>query len=252
MTKIIENLNEWRQERQQLTSSIGFVPTMGHLHAGHQSLLERSKAENDITVLSIFVNPTQFNNAADLANYPKTLEQDVAIAESLSVDYILIPDYEALYPDNYSYKITESKYSNLMEGKYRSGHFDGVLTVVMKLLMLVKATKAYFGEKDWQQLQLVTNMTQAFFVDTEVVGCPIVRDEHGLALSSRNSRLSPKQYQLARNFPKILASKNKPAAIINQLQKLGFKVDYVEEHDGRRFGAVWVGDVRLIDNGVMS
>jgi pantoate--beta-alanine ligase len=251
MSKIIKSLAEWRALRQQdifNNKKIGVVLTMGNLHRGHQSLLARSATENAYTVLSLFINPTQFNNAADLATYPRTHEQDIKIAHEAAVDFILCPDYAELYPDNYRYKVSESELSQRLCGKHRPGHFDGVLTVVLKLLQLVKARRTYFGEKDFQQLQLVTEMARAFFVDTEIVACPTVRDENGLALSSRNNRLTPEQYQLARRFPQLLNSENSVTEISAALTRLGFTVDYVEDYNGRRFGAVHVGQVRLIDN----
>lgn len=248
MTKIIKSIPKWQTWRQQITRTIGLVTTMGNLHAGHESLLARSKQENDITVLSIFVNPTQFDNPGDLTNYPRTFEQDVVIAEKIGVDCVLAPDYKALYPDDYRYKVAETELSQIMEGKERLGHFDGMLTIVMKLLLLVKATRTYFGEKDWQQLQLVTGMAKAFFVGTEVVPCATVRDNNDLALSSRNSRLTPAQYDLALNFPRLLRAKESVTVIRKQLEQLGFEVEYIEEHAGRRVGAVKLGEVRLIDN----
>lgn len=248
MIETISSIVEWQALRGQITKTLGFVPTMGNLHAGHKSLLERSVKENELTVLSIYVNPTQFDDQADYANYPKTLEQDLNLAEQLGVNYILTPSYDELYVDNYRYHIIETELSKTMEGKSRVGHFDGVLTVVMKLLMLVKASKVYLGEKDFQQLQLVKGMAEVFFVDTEIVACPIVRDVNGLALSSRNSRLSPEQYKMALNFPRILSQNLPIQTIKQQLNDCGLEVDYVEEYQGRRLGAVKVGDVRLIDN----
>ena len=146
---------------------IGFVPTMGNLHQGHLSLLERCCTENDISVLSIFINPTQFNNKNDYTNYPQTLEQDLALAEKAKVDYILMPTYSELYPDDFAYQVSETKISQELEGKFRPGHFTGMLTVVLKLLLLVKAHRAYFGEKDYQQLQLIRGMAKSFFLETE-------------------------------------------------------------------------------------
>ena len=166
----------------------------------------------------------------------------------LGVDYVLLPSYDELYADSYCYRITESKLSQCMEGQHRTGHFDGMLTVVMKLLMLVKPTQAYFGEKDFQQLQLVSDMTKAFFIDTKIVACPTVRDQNGLALSSRNSQLNIEQYQLAIQFPKLLVSTKTLTEIKHDLEQLGFIVDYIEEFQGRRYGAVRLGTVRLIDN----
>ncbi len=249
--KIIRTINEWhiiQNELKMTQAKIGFVPTMGNLHAGHQSLLKRSQAENAITILSIFVNPTQFNNPDDLAKYPRTFEQDCELAKNAGVDIVLAPNYAEMYPDNFRYQISENVYSRLQEGAHRPGHFNGVLTVVMKLLQLIKPTRAYFGEKDYQQLQLIKDMVAAFFINVEIIACPTVRDDNGLALSSRNSRLSAEQYQLALHFPKLLKKSLAVTDIISQLNQLGIKVDYIEEYEGRRFGAVTIGDVRLIDN----
>lgn len=251
MIKIFHSINSWRKFRQQKifkNKTIGFVPTMGNLHRGHESLLERSLKENDMTVLSIFVNPTQFNNPDDLKNYPRTLAQDLAMAKRLGVDCILMPDYKMLYPDNYSYQVIETQFSKILEGQHRPGHFDGMLTVVLKLLMLVKAHKVYFGEKDFQQLQLVTGMVEAFFLDTKIISCRTIRDKNTLALSSRNARLTQDEYQLAAHFPKLLKSKEPLEEISRKLNDLGFMVDYVAESHGRRLGAVTLGKVRLIDN----
>lgn len=255
MTKLIKTIHEWRAIRRTIIFAnkiLGFVPTMGNLHAGHQSLLTRSVAENDLTLLSLFVNPTQFDNPDDLTKYPKTLEQDLRMAETTKVDFVLLPDYNELYPDNYRYSVQENQFSTTLCGKHRPGHFNGVLTVVMKLLQLAQAKHAYFGEKDFQQLQLVKGMVDAFFLDTEIVACPIIRDAHGLALSSRNSRLNPQQYQLAVKFAELLRSKSSCAVIIAELKKLDIAVDYIEEQEGRRFGAVKIDDIRLIDNVCME
>lgn len=249
--KIFSSIAEWQTFRRQALfehKKIGFVPTMGNLHQGHYSLLARSVQENDLTVLSVFVNPTQFDNPEDLQKYPRTFEQDVALARSAGVDFILNPEYAALYPDDYRYKVSESTFSQQFCGQYRPGHFDGVLTVVLKLLQLVKPTNSYFGEKDFQQLQLIKDMVAAFFMDINIVASPTVRDANNLALSSRNSRLTPEQYALALEFPKLLAGQQTANEIKAALTKLGFRVDYIAEHAGRRLGAVHLGSVRLIDN----
>jgi pantoate--beta-alanine ligase len=248
MTQVIYALSEWQALRSQLKGSLGFVPTLGNLHEGHESLLKRSAQENQYTVLSIFLNPTQFDEAKDLENYPQTLQRDIEIAKKQGADWVLVPSLEAIYPDKYHYRVTETDLSHRFCGQRRPGHFDGVLTVVLKLLQLVKATRAYFGEKDFQQLELVRGMVQAFFLEVEMVACPTVRDSNGLALSSRNSRLTPAEYQLALQFPKLLASSQPLAAIREQLSLLGFLVAYIEEYNGRRLGAVKIGEVWLIDN----
>ena len=249
MLEIIDRLDRWQAVRRSLEGqSVGFVPTMGALHHGHGSLLERSVAENDVTVLSVFVNPTQFDQAADLNGYPRTLESDRQLAEGIGVTHLLFPRYDDVYPDDYAYKVSENSFSRHLCGAHRDGHFDGVLTVVMKLLNLVRPHKAYFGEKDYQQLELVRGMAEAFFLDVEIVGCPTVRETDGLAASSRNLHLTPEERRLAAEFPRLLGSPLSPPEIISRLEKQGFRVDFIEERRGRRFGAVHLGEVRLIDN----
>lgn len=248
MTQVISSLAEWRKLRASLSGDLGFVPTMGNLHQGHLSLLEKARAENESTLLSLFINPTQFNNKNDFEHYPKTLEQDLALAEKAGVDYVLHPQVQDLYPDDYSYQVSETKLSLPREGASRPGHFTGMLTVVLKLLLLAKAKRAYFGEKDYQQLQLVKGLVQAFFLDTEIIPCPTIRNDFGLPLSSRNSRLSPEQLEQVRHFPAIFHSQASCEEITERLSEQGFAVDYVEEYDGRRFAALKIGELRLIDN----
>lgn len=243
-------LDGWRAARagtDYAGRSIGFVPTMGALHAGHGALLKRARAENERVVLSIFVNPTQFNDSSDLAQYPRTLEADLALAAGL-VDDVLVPPAADLYPDQYHYRVTENALSTELEGAHRPGHFDGVLTVVLKLLNLVQPHRAYFGEKDWQQLQLVRGMVAAFFLPCEIVSCPTVRDPDGLAMSSRHRRLSPEGRIRAGAFPAILRTAVDAAAAAGMLRTAGFIVDYVEDRSGARLGAVRLETVRLIDH----
>jgi pantoate--beta-alanine ligase len=237
----------WRRSPAGSGGSLGFVPTMGALHAGHAALLRRARAENDRVVLSVFVNPTQFNDPADLAKYPRTLAADVALAAPL-VDAVFAPEPAALYPDHYRYRVTETDLSTRLEGAHRPGHFDGVLTVVLKLLNLVQPTRAYFGEKDWQQLQLVRGMAEALLLPVEIVPCATVREPGGLALSSRNARLSPAARAQAAEFSRALHEAREPGAAAARLRALGFEVDYVEDVGGRRLGAVRLEGVRLIDN----
>ena len=247
--KTIEALREFRS---LISGTVGFVPTMGALHSGHLSLIERSRGETDQTIVSIYVNPTQFNNASDLNNYPCTLRDDLRKLSSSEVAAVFLPDYDMLYPDNFSYQIDEKNFSHELCGEHRPGHFTGVLTVVMKLLNLVKADKAYFGDKDFQQLSLVQGMAQAFFIDTEIIGCPIVREDDGLAMSSRNVNLSASERARSPLFHKILSSGRDDEEVIRQLRLAGFEIDYVATKLGRRFGAVLFGTknspVRLIDN----
>jgi pantoate--beta-alanine ligase len=246
--QVFERVADWRATRRTLAGTLGFVPTMGALHAGHLSLIERSLAENDATLVSIFVNPTQFENADDLATYPDRTAQDRALLAARAVPYLWMPSRDEMYADDYRYRVSESDYSRLLCGAHRHGHFDGVLTVVMKLLNVAQADRAYFGEKDYQQLQLVKGMVDAFFVPTEIVPCPTVREDDGLALSSRNVKLSPADRARAAAFPRALTTSPTAADARAELEAQGFGVDYVEDRDGRRFGAVRLGDVRLIDN----
>lgn len=253
MTRVIKNIAEWQHIRHHLdASSVGFVPTMGALHRGHQELVLCSQRENSVTVVSIFVNPTQFNNPDDYQKYPRTYDQDVALLSDMKVDYVLMPDYASLFPDDYVFRISEHNISTLMEGKSRPGHFNGVLTVVMKLLNLVRPDRAYFGEKDYQQYLLIRNMCMAFFMPVDIVPVPTVRDDQGLAFSSRNVRLDATARIMAPRFAEILRQAVSAEEARKLLQECGFRVDYVEDHWGRRFGAVYAGPVRLIDNVVLE
>ena len=251
MTAVLESPSLWRRERlAQIRAglTLGFVPTMGALHEGHLSLVRRSRAENDRTLVSIFVNPTQFDDPADLAQYPRTLQHDLTLLEGEGAEFVLVPDQTQLYEDAFRYRVTESELSRVMEGAHRPGHFDGVLTVVLKLLQIASAERAYFGEKDWQQLSLVRGMAAAFFLPTAVIGCATVREPDGLALSSRNRRLRPSDRRKAPQFYRALSTSPTPEAAARALCAAGFTVDYVEDRDGRRLGAVRLGGVRLIDN----
>ncbi|HEY1847780.1 MAG TPA: pantoate--beta-alanine ligase [Opitutaceae bacterium] len=250
MTKVIRTIEDWQEERAALEAgglSLGFVPTMGALHAGHRALLEQARAENDRVVLSIFVNPTQFDDPNDLRQYPRTLNTDVKFAQA-TTDYVLYPEPAEIYPDGFRYRVNEHSSSEDLEGVHRPGHFEGVLTVVLKLLNLVGPRRAYFGEKDWQQLQLVQGMARAFFLPVEIVACPTVREEDGLAMSSRNRRLSPEARARAPTFPRILREAANADRAVRDLVAAGFGVDYVEDREGRRLAAVRLEKIRLIDN----
>ncbi len=249
MLQVIDSLERFKHYRMSLGEhSLGFVPTMGALHEGHASLLRRSVDENNTTVLSVFVNPTQFDQSNDLNQYPRTFAADRQLAEDLGVDVLLYPQAEEIYPDQYTYKVTESALSRRLCGAHRRGHFDGVLTVVMKLLNLTRPRRAYFGEKDFQQLALVRGMVAAFFMDVEIVGCPTVRETDGLAASSRNGNLNAEDRRRASSFPELLRSPIPVDQIARTLAEQGFGIDYIEEIEDRRFGAVHLGQVRLIDN----
>jgi len=243
LSSLRKTVRQWRAAGE----TIALVPTMGALHHGHLRLVEEAKKQANRVIVSIFVNPTQFNDPSDLKKYPRTLEADLALSSGL-VDYVLVPTNEELYPDDYRYRVTESDLSLRWEGAHRPGHFDGVLTIVLKLLNLVQARRAYFGEKDWQQLQLVRGMARAFFLSTEIVACVTERAEDGLALSSRNARLSPAGRTQAAAFPKILRTASTAEAAVPLLQAAGFGVDYVADHQNIRLGAVRLEGVRLIDN----
>jgi len=247
---LISNLSAWRTLRRGPEfngRTVGFVPTMGALHQGHVSLLERARRENDRVVLSIFVNPAQFNDTTDLAKYPRTLEADLGLAKEFA-DWVIVPESAALYPDEYRYRVTETVLSREFEGTCRPGHFDGVLTVVLKLLNLVAPDRAYFGEKDWQQLELVRGLAAAFLLPVDIVACPTVRDPDGLAMSSRNRRLTEEGRLKAAVFPKILHSAPDATTATRQLEEAGFEVDYVTDHAGARLGAIRLEGIRLIDH----
>ena len=241
----------WRTERrlqQRAGLTLGFVPTMGALHEGHVSLVRRSRAENDRTLVSVFVNPTQFDDPSDYAQYPRTLDDDLEMLRRAGADAVLVPAQEDLYPDGYCYRVTELHLSKILEGAHRPGHFDAVLTVVLKLLQIAAADRAYFGEKDWQQLRLVRGLADAFFLPTAVVACPTVREADGLALSSRNRRLNTADRAKAPAFHRALVDSSTAGEAVRSLRASGFVVDYVEDVEGRRLGAVRLGNVRLIDN----
>lgn len=247
---IVTSIAEWQVLRKKIQDkSIGFVHTMGHLHEGHLSLCARSQQENEITVAAIFINPTQFNRDEDFVNYPRTLEKDKNLLATQQVNYLLLLDKQAIYPDDYHIQVSEiTELSQIQEGKFRPGHFDGMLTVVLKYLNIIRPTRAYYGEKDYQQLLLIKKMAQALFLGTEIIACLTVRDKDGLALSSRNSRLTAEQREKAYYFPEMLKKVQNSVSTVKELETLGFKVDYVEDRWDRRLAAVWLGDVRLIDN----
>ncbi|SEP73973.1 pantoate--beta-alanine ligase [Flavobacterium urocaniciphilum] len=256
--------------------SIGFVPTMGALHKGHLSLMEQSLKENKITILSIFVNPTQFNNPEDLKKYPRTLENDVKLVEQLNKNIIIYaPSVEDIYEGNtISTKFNYDGLENQMEGKHRPGHFDGVGTIVKKLFEITNPTNAYFGEKDFQQLQIVKKLVSKYKIPVTIIGCPIHRETNGLAMSSRNERLSSEARNEAKIIYKILLEaktkfKNLSANKVTQFVEKEFKkypnfnLEYFEIADEdtlltckrkvnnkkyRGFIAVFIENVRLIDN----
>ncbi|MDO6390671.1 pantoate--beta-alanine ligase [Pontibacter sp. BT731] len=253
---------------------IGFVPTMGALHEGHLQLLRASARENDITICSVFVNPTQFNSASDYKLYPRTLEYDISLLQTVGCDYLFAPSPEEIYPQQSVLQFSFGALEAVMEGEHRPGHFNGVATVVSKLFHIVQPHKAYFGQKDLQQVAIVRQLVQALSFDLELVCYPTVRETDGLAMSSRNKRLSEAQRQLAPQLYKALQTaaadlQQKPIQTIKselalQLQQEEeIKLEYFEVVDpltlqplGDISGqdevalciAAYVGEVRLIDN----
>lgn len=261
--------------------TIGLVPTMGALHQGHASLVKRAVEENDVCVVSVFVNPTQFNNKEDLAKYPRNIERDAELLSAIGADYVFAPTPEEMYSAeemNTTFAFDFAGLDQVMEGKMRPGHFNGVVQVVSRLFYLVRPDKAYFGEKDFQQLAIIHHMVEhssmaGTFGDLQIIDCPIVREESGLALSSRNERLSEEEKKTALAISKTLFeslkwAKMEGATVANVQQKVidsinavpGLEVEYYEivdqttllptDHFEHAIGCVTVycGPVRLIDN----
>lgn len=254
--------------------SIGLVPTMGALHQGHLSLVEKATSENEITVISIFVNPTQFNDPEDLKKYPRTLEADLALLEKANVDIVFAPTVEDVYPTKDTRTFSYPPLDEVMEGKARPGHFNGVCQIVSKLFTLTNPTRAYFGEKDFQQLAIIREMVRTYPFQIEIVGCPIMREKDGLAMSSRNMRLTPIQRTQALNISKTLFSAKEKVDtytlpslkvwVENEIKSSeGLDLDYFEIVDGNTLQpienwqdasyivgciTVFCGEVRLIDN----
>ena len=197
--KVIHTAKELHQFRQKLnenSQTLGFVPTMGALHNGHVSLIKKSTEENDYTLISIFVNPKQFNNSEDLKQYPRTLDADLMLLEGLTNCVVFAPDEAELYPKNDGFIPMElGSIGRVLEGAFRPGHFEGVVHVVHNLFRLVEANQAYFGQKDFQQLAIIRLLTKHFGFQTRIIACPTVRESNGLAMSSRNMRLSEKERQ---------------------------------------------------------
>ena len=257
--------------------TIGFVPTMGALHNGHLTLVKRCVSENDLCFVSVFVNPTQFNDKNDLANYPRTLEADAELLASVGCQFVFAPNADEMYDVEEMHKPFEFDFGGLdqvMEGRFRPGHFNGVVQVVSKLFQLVQPTRAYFGEKDFQQLAIIRRMVTVLNFPVEIVGCPIVREESGLALSSRNALLTPEQRQLAVHISQVLKESclfaletpvhelhDAVVAAVNARE--GLEVEYFEIVDGKTLQpiekweetndivgciTVYCGKIRLIDN----
>ncbi|MCB1334909.1 MAG: pantoate--beta-alanine ligase [Roseivivax sp.] len=275
-TPILRSLTElrtltraWRLAGQ----SIGVVPTMGALHDGHLSLAERAKAECDRVIVTIFVNPKQFNNPDDLAKYPRTEESDAVKLAPLAVDAIWAPSGDQMYPAGFATTVSVAGLTDVLCGAHRPGHFDGVATVVTKLFLQTQADRAYFGEKDFQQLQVVRRMALDLDIPTHVVGCATVREADGLAMSSRNLRLQPQARVAAATLYRVLSDAAGQLeqgadwtalreAAADRLLATGFdEIEYLDlratddlraltapEAGARLFAACWIGGVRLIDN----
>jgi pantoate--beta-alanine ligase len=237
------------------TGAIGLVPTMGALHAGHRSLLDAARAENDAVVMSLFVNPAQFGDAADLAAYPRNDERDLSFAEEAGVDVVFAPEPEEMYPPGFQTWVDVTELGSILEGEFRPGHFRGVATVVLKLFEIVRPDRAYFGQKDAQQVAVVRTLIRDLALEVELRVLPTVRDPDGLALSSRNALLSPEERRLALALPRALATRDRDAARALLDAVDGLEVDYVEIADFDPpvlAGAVRVGSTRLIDNVVLD
>ncbi len=266
----IEYISAWRRDKMK----IGFVPTMGALHEGHISLVDKSCSENEKTIVSIFVNPTQFNNKTDLEKYPRNLDLDAEMLSKHEVDIIFAPDVDEIYPDKNDEQYDLGGLDLYMEGKHRPGHFQGVAMVIDRLFKIITADNAYFGEKDFQQLAIIRYITKNLGFNTNIIGCPIIRDHEGLALSSRNLLLNeeckknaPKIYEALKSskeeinkYPIVTVKKN----ITEKLNSIAcFDVEYFEIVDAYNLTpieqynpsvptigciAVWANKVRLIDN----
>jgi pantoate--beta-alanine ligase len=275
--KIVHTIKELQTELavgRSAGKTIGFVPTMGALHDGHASLVKRSADENEVTVVSIFVNPTQFNDKEDLKKYPRTLEADCDLLEPIGATYLFAPSVEEMYPVPDTRVFSYPPLDTVMEGAHRPGHFNGVCQVVSKLFDAVNPHRAYFGEKDFQQLAIVREMTRRMDYHIEIIGCPIVREEDGLAMSSRNTRLSVRERENALEISRTLYKSRTFASshTVGETRKFvedaianasGLQLEYFAIVDGNTLQTVecweasdsavgcitvFCGDVRLIDN----
>ncbi len=275
--ELIQTIHELRAKLDVLRGegkTIGLVPTMGALHAGHASLVKRAVAENDVVVVSDFVNPTQFNDKNDLAKYPRTLDADCRLLEACGVTFVFAPSVEEIYPEPDTRTFSYAPLDTVMEGKYRPGHFNGVCQIVSKLFLIVEPTRAYFGEKDFQQLAIIREMVRKYPFSLQIVGCPIVRETDGLALSSRNARLSGEQRMQALQISKTLFASVDYAKVHSLAETKAFVEKGIEDAEGLRLEyfeivdgntlqpvsswdesgyivgciTVFCGDVRLIDN----
>ncbi len=275
MIEVLRTVDGMRRWHRQTTGTVGLVPTMGALHDGHRSLVRASKGQADRTVVSVFVNPLQFGANEDLSAYPRTFDRDVELLKEVGADAVFYPSVEEMYPRGESLtRVAVGRMGQVLCGRARPIHFEGVTTVVMKLLHIVEPDYAFFGEKDWQQLAVIRRMVEDMNVPVAVVGVPTVREASGLALSSRNQYLTPAEHRLARNLSKALEAgrsryeageRNRDAirqTIWNWLQEQGLEPEYVElvdpdslETAPRQLDAptvaalaVRIGRARLIDN----
>ena len=275
--KLIQTIDELQKELEILRNegkTIGLVPTMGALHEGHASLVRRAVVENDVVLVSDFVNPTQFNDPNDLLKYPRTLDADCDLLEREGAKIVFAPSVDEMYPEPDTRQFSYAPLDTVMEGKYRPGHFNGVCQIVSKLFMIVGPDRAYFGEKDFQQLAIIREMVKSLEMPVQIVGCPIVREFDGLALSSRNARLSDVERKQALNISKTLFDSVKFAenhSVVETQQMVenairnadGLELEYFEIVDGNTLQkitawedtnyavgciTVFCGDVRLIDN----
>jgi pantoate--beta-alanine ligase len=231
--------------------TIGLVPTMGSLHEGHLALLHAARAECDTVVMSLFVNPAQFAEDADLARYPRDEQRDLELARLEGVDLVFTPSVEEMYPPGFQTWVDVTELGSILEGHFRPGHFRGVATVVLKLFAIVDPARAYFGQKDAQQVEVIRQVIRDLALEVELRVVPVVRDPDGLALSSRNVLLSPSERAAALALPRALGSRNRKAALAVLDEASGVEVDYVELADfdpPTLVGAVRVGPTRLIDN----
>ncbi len=269
--KIFESAKEFKNYTKNLHGNIGFVPTMGALHDGHLSLVRKAKSENDFCIVSIFVNPAQFLAGEDLSKYPRRIEADIKLCELAGVDALFLPTESEMYEEDEPSIKAPAKAGYVLEGFVRPGHFDGVLTVVMKLLNISGASKAYFGQKDAQQLILIKQMVDRYFMDVEIIGCPIVREKEGLAMSSRNVYLDDEQKKASLAISKSLfaagaaigagelSTDKIEAKMMEELRGLDVeyiafcdrelkKIEKLELKNSIMLVAAKVGTTRLIDN----
>jgi pantoate--beta-alanine ligase len=250
--RVVRTIAETRAALESLRGgSIGLVPTMGALHEGHLSLLRAARAECDAVVMSLFVNPAQFREGADLQSYPRDEERDLELARADGVDLVFAPSVDEMYPPGFQTWVDVTELGSILEGQFRPGHFRGVATIVLKLFNVVRPARAYFGQKDAQQVEVVRQLIRDLALEIELRVLPVVRDADGLALSSRNALLSDDERQRALALSRALGTRDRDEALALLAAANGLKVDYVEVADfdpPTLAGAVRVGSTRLIDN----